>query len=196
MKFNIWVFFQYLSKKNPVSLKSDKKNGYFTWRLIFLECYMFQTTVAEEIKTHILCKVTFFRKLCSLWDNVEKYCTAGQATDDNTIRRLRIVCWITKATDTHSEYVILTAFPANNGYANAPQCYVYTTLPAMSIPVKSDLRSTRCTQLCSVKLSTRYLTEYVLFTSSSSMHRISRNSSVITKSQWQHRWTLQGEQNL
>jgi hypothetical protein len=25
----------------------------------------------------------FFRKSCRLWDNVEKYCTAGQATDDN-----------------------------------------------------------------------------------------------------------------
>jgi hypothetical protein len=29
----------------------------------------------------------------------------------NIIRRMRFACWITKATDTHSEYVILTAFP-------------------------------------------------------------------------------------
>jgi len=28
-----------------------------------------------------------------------------------TIWRMRIACWITKATSTHSEYVILTAFP-------------------------------------------------------------------------------------
>jgi hypothetical protein len=42
---------------------------------------------------------------------VEKYGTARQATDDNKIRRMRFACWITKATDTHSEYVILTAFP-------------------------------------------------------------------------------------
>jgi hypothetical protein len=41
---------------------------------------------------------------------VEKYDTARQATDDNIIRRNRIACWITKATDTHSEYVILIAF--------------------------------------------------------------------------------------
>jgi hypothetical protein len=27
-----------------------------------------------------------------------------------TVRRMRFVCWITKATDTHSEYVILIAF--------------------------------------------------------------------------------------
>jgi hypothetical protein len=38
---------------------------------------------------------------------VEKYGTARQTTDDNIIRRMRFACWITKATDTHSEYVIL-----------------------------------------------------------------------------------------
>jgi hypothetical protein len=42
---------------------------------------------------------------------VEKYGRATQATDDNIIRRMRFACWITKATDTQSEYVILIAFP-------------------------------------------------------------------------------------
>ena len=28
----------------------------------------------------------------------------------NIIRRMRIACWIPKATDTHSEYAILIAF--------------------------------------------------------------------------------------
>jgi hypothetical protein len=41
---------------------------------------------------------------------VEKYGTVRQATDDNTIRRMRFACCITKATDTHSQYVILIAF--------------------------------------------------------------------------------------
>jgi hypothetical protein len=41
---------------------------------------------------------------------MEKYCTAGQATDENIIRRMRTACWIPKATDTDSEYVILIAF--------------------------------------------------------------------------------------
>ena len=51
----------------------------------FLEWEMFQTKVVEKIKTHILCSVTFFffRKSCRLWDNVEKYGRAGQATYDN-----------------------------------------------------------------------------------------------------------------
>jgi hypothetical protein len=34
----------------------------------------------------------------------------GQATDDNIIWRMRFVCCITKATDTHSKYVTLIAF--------------------------------------------------------------------------------------
>ena len=61
-------------------------------------------------KTYILCSVTFFRNLWFLCDNVEKYGTAGQATDDSKIRRMRFACGITKATERHSEYVILIAF--------------------------------------------------------------------------------------
>ena len=37
----------------------------------------------EIIKTQILYVITFFIS-CIFLDNVEKYCTAGQATDDNT----------------------------------------------------------------------------------------------------------------
>jgi hypothetical protein len=103
-----------------VSLKSDKNNGYFTrkpcvhlWYIaeFFLEWEMFRTKVKNKIKTHILCSITFPQKSCCLWDNVEKYGTARQTTDDNIIRRMRFACWITKTTDTHSEYVILIAFP-------------------------------------------------------------------------------------
>jgi hypothetical protein len=53
----------------------------------------------------------FFPKIVPFMRYVEKYVTARQPTDDNIIRRMRFACWITKATDTHSEYVILIAFP-------------------------------------------------------------------------------------
>jgi hypothetical protein len=42
---------------------------------------------------------------------VGKYDAAQEATRDNKTRRMRFACWITKATDTHSEYLILIAFP-------------------------------------------------------------------------------------
>jgi len=41
---------------------------------------------------------------------VEKFGRAGQG-DHNIIRRMHSICWTTKATKTHSEYVILTTFP-------------------------------------------------------------------------------------
>jgi hypothetical protein len=47
---------------------------------------------------------------CAFYD-VEKYGSDRQATDKSIIRRMRFVCWITKTTGSHSEYVILIAFP-------------------------------------------------------------------------------------
>jgi len=35
---------------------------------------------------------------------------AGQATEYNIIQRMRMKCLITKATDTHSKYIILIVF--------------------------------------------------------------------------------------
>jgi len=108
-------------EKIKISLTSEKNNGYFSWRSVHIyelmlnsckEREMFQTKFAQKFKTHILCSVNSPpRKSCRLWDNVERCGTAGQATDDNTVRRMRFACWIPKATNTHSEYVILIAFP-------------------------------------------------------------------------------------
>jgi hypothetical protein len=69
---------------------------------------MFQTDV-QEIKTHSLCSITF-RKSYRLWDNVEKN-IAERGRPQTTILRMRIACWIPKAADAHSEYVIIIAFP-------------------------------------------------------------------------------------
>jgi hypothetical protein len=50
---------------------------------------------------------------------------AKKATDDSITRRVHFACWITKVIDSHSGYVVLTAFARKNGYSNAPQWYVY-----------------------------------------------------------------------
>jgi hypothetical protein len=39
---------------------------------------------------------------------MEKYGTAKQATDDNITRLMLVACWIIKATNTRSEYVMTT----------------------------------------------------------------------------------------
>ena len=69
----------------------------------------FWKKVVEKIKTHFVCSVTFFLSLksCSLWGNVEEYCRAGQVTDDNITRRMRIAFWIPKARHTHTHTVCI-----------------------------------------------------------------------------------------
>jgi len=52
-----------------------------------------------------------FPKIVPLRGNVEKYGRSEQTTDNNVIRRMRFACRITKATDTHLEYVTLIVFP-------------------------------------------------------------------------------------
>ena len=42
---------------------------------------MFQTNVVEKIKTHVFSNFFSFEN-CAVY-NVEKYCRAGQAADDN-----------------------------------------------------------------------------------------------------------------
>ena len=118
MKFYISVFVENPSRKpqfhcnlTRITVLYIKANVNVWWYLAdSSEREILQTNVVEKIKTHILCSITFFQKSCRLCDNVEKYCRAGQATDDN-IRRMRIACWLPKATNTHSEYVILIALP-------------------------------------------------------------------------------------
>jgi hypothetical protein len=60
-----------------------------TWHIwsylaqFFLELEMIQTNVVAEIKTHILCWMTFFWKFSFHEIMWKKYCIVGQATDDN-----------------------------------------------------------------------------------------------------------------
>ena len=88
----------------------------------FLEWEMFHTKVVDKIKTHILFSVTFFLgKSCRLWDNVENYGRARQATDDNKTRCIHCACWINKGTDRETQNLWhLLLYDGNSGFANAP----------------------------------------------------------------------------
>ena len=88
--------------------------------------------LVQKVKTHILCAL-FSRILCRLWDNVERYCIAGHATDDNIIRRMRFACLRIKATDTHSEYVILLAFPLQQWLHESASTLRYTYVACLVV---------------------------------------------------------------
>ena len=75
--------------------------------LVLKMCFL--RNVVQKVDTHQ--HHFFFRKSCRLWDNVGKYGISGQATDDNIIERMRILCWLRTATNTHWEYVINIYFP-------------------------------------------------------------------------------------
>jgi hypothetical protein len=66
---------------------------------------------------------------------VEKYGTARQAADDNIIQRMRFACWITPATDTHSEYGILIAFPQQQWLRERASVLRYSALPVLYLNI-------------------------------------------------------------
>ena len=72
---------------------------------------MFQTKVVQKIKIHILFNNLFLFFLnCAdpeiIWKN-----TAEPRRSQTTMLRMRTAFWIPNATNAHSEYVILIAFP-------------------------------------------------------------------------------------
>jgi hypothetical protein len=65
---------------------------------------------------------------------VEKYGTATQTTYDSIIWRMHIACWIAKATETRSEYVIIIPH-GNNGYANPLALTFIHTFPGLFLSI-------------------------------------------------------------
>jgi hypothetical protein len=157
----------------------------------FLEWEIFQTKVAENIKAHILCSITFFRKSCSLWDNVEKYGTARHVADGSIVRRMHKACWVTKSSDTHSEYVILLAFPWQQWLRERAQCYFISTLalvfPCFCFSFKRHL-NIDCTRNCSYP-ALNHLIPNSLFTYISRFYTLAVNSEYLVNiSLHSHMW--------
>jgi hypothetical protein len=104
------LMLEYLSRicrETNSSLKYDKN----TWKPIycnllsivtqfFLKWQVYQAEAVEKIKTH----KNLFGKSCYFLDDVAN-CGRDRQTTDKSIRRMRIAYWVTKAIDTHSEYV-------------------------------------------------------------------------------------------
>ena len=108
----IWYFkiFRKSIDEIQVVLKSDDDNNrYWTWRPVnmttcehedlwtfmiisrwfLLRMRSVSVKIVGKIKTHISFAIPTSRKSCRLRDNGEKSGTAGQATDDNIMRRRR-----------------------------------------------------------------------------------------------------------
>ena len=55
-----------------------------------------------------------------------------------TVLRMRIACWIPKATNTHSDYVILIVFLLLQWLDDVPQCCAVCALPVLLFIVNSN----------------------------------------------------------
>ena len=75
-----------------------------------LEGEIVQSKVGEKIKRHILCSIIFSFENRAVYEIMWKN-MAGRDRPQMKIWCMRIACWIPKATNTHSQYVILIAFP-------------------------------------------------------------------------------------
>jgi len=64
----------------------------------------------KEIKTHFVFSNFFFFENRAVYEITWKN-KVERGRPQLTVRCMRIACWIPKATNTHSEYVILIVFP-------------------------------------------------------------------------------------
>jgi hypothetical protein len=105
-------------EKLQVSLKSDKNSEFFTWRPMYIFDHIslsssynekiFTKRCRENQNTHFIFS-KHFSNLRRLWDKVEKYCRAGQATDENMVQAH---CMLGTEGYKHTlEYVIPFYFP-------------------------------------------------------------------------------------
>ena len=63
----------------------------------------------ENQNTHFMLN-NFFLEIRAVYEIVWKNIVDPDRPQMIIVRRMRLACWITKATDTHSEYVILVAY--------------------------------------------------------------------------------------
>jgi len=89
-------------KKIHVWLKSDTNNKYFTWRP--------KCQYDNKIKKHISCLITFFFENPAIFEIMSKN-IVQPGRPQMTIWCMSFSGWITKATNTHSGYIIIISFP-------------------------------------------------------------------------------------
>ena len=63
-----------------------------------------------------------------MWKNKKE---SEQATDDKIIWHLRFAYWITKTTDTHSEFLILIAFQRQQWFRKRASALRYTYIATL-----------------------------------------------------------------
>ena len=130
IKFDSSIFRKSVEKVQG-SFRYDKNNGYFT---------RIPIRIFDQTRSVIFRMRNVSDKSCRENPNFSENGAVYEIMWKNGVEperpqvttfRMRIACWVPKATNTHSVYGIL--FHCNNDYTNAHQCYVIRTLPLLSV---------------------------------------------------------------
>ena len=103
---------------------------------ILLRIRHFSGRSCRENPKHILRSTIFFPENLSIYDVRWKNIVQPDRSQI-TIWRMRCAWWIIKATNTHSQYVTLTAFPLQQSFHEWPQWYVIRTYIACLVTMHS-----------------------------------------------------------
>jgi hypothetical protein len=114
MKFYIWAFFENLSRKFKFNWNRTRITGtlhvdQYTL-LIMCRTFLLRIKNISDKRYRLLCSIFFFLEnhvvYEIMWKNVVE-----RGKPQMRLWRMRIACWIPKATNTHSGCIILIAFP-------------------------------------------------------------------------------------
>jgi hypothetical protein len=147
----------------------------------FLEWEMFQTSIVEKIKTHILCSIYIFLNL-AIYEITRK-----NVVDPNrppiTIWHMHIACLIPKTTNTHSEYVALIAFPM--------QHWLYVCISLLHYTYNASPVCNFCSfQGSYTNWCWAYVTQLVYSTLTVDLRRHMKVTKQSTKSKPIHKWAM------
>ena len=98
-----------------------------------------------------------------------------------TIRRMRIACWIPKATDTHSQYVILIVFPWQQWLSERASMICYTYISCLVHSFVFWITISRCPEGANQLSVGHTASLFTVGESSYSTARISKVTSQNTK---------------
>jgi hypothetical protein len=141
----------------------------------------------ENQNTHFILN-NFFRKSCRLWDNSEKHDTARQTTDDRRIHRMRFACFITKATDAHSEYVIFIAFPRQQRLCERASILRYTHNTALFKFIIQFFCQSYCCH--DVTHTVKNIRQPSMFWTKPKIYSSVRSAKKTSGGYWERTWTL------
>jgi len=134
-----------MCRENSVSLQSDKNNGYFTFFIISGTFLLRIRNVSEKScrenqNTYFMFN-NFFSENCAVyvttWKNIVQ-----PGRQQTAIWRTRIACWITKATHTDSDYVILIPFPTATMVARTRLKVSHTYIACLAVVLIKSIAHT------------------------------------------------------